>query len=70
MVATKVVNLQWLPSSSAGIHGYYAHRSTVTGEPYTKLVGSPIPGTTYSDNNTISGTAYYYVVTAVSLDGI
>jgi P pilus assembly chaperone PapD len=69
VVATRVVNLQWLPSSSAGILGYYAYRSTVTGGPYTKLVGSAIPGTSYSDNNVISGTAYYYVVTAVSLNG-
>jgi hypothetical protein len=69
VVATRVVNLQWLPSGSTGVLGYYPYRSTVTGGPYTKLVGSPIPGTSYSDNNVISGTAYYYVVTAVSLDG-
>jgi len=69
VVGTRVVNLQWLPSSSAGVLGYYVYRSTVSGGPYTKVVVSPIPGTSYSDNNVISGTAYYYVVTAVSLDG-
>jgi P pilus assembly chaperone PapD len=69
VVATRAVNLQWLPSSSAGVLGYYAYRSTITGGPYSKLVGSPIPGTTYSDSNVISGTTYYYVVTAVSSDG-
>jgi P pilus assembly chaperone PapD len=69
VVATRVVNLQWLPSGSAGVLGYYAYRSTITGGPYTKLVGSPILGTSYSDSNVISGTTYYYVVTAVSPDG-
>jgi P pilus assembly chaperone PapD len=69
VVATRVVNLQWLPSSSTGVIGYYVYRSTVSGGPYSKVVGSPIAGTTYSDNNVISGTEYYYVVTAVGTDG-
>ncbi len=69
VVATHVVKLQWLPSSSTGVVGYNAYRSTVSGGPYTKLVSSLIAGTSYSDANVISGTEYYYVVTSVSADG-
>ena len=69
VVGTRVVKLQWLPSSSTGVVGYYPYRSTVSGGPYTKLVSSLIAGTSYSDANVTSGTEYYYVVTAVSADG-
>jgi hypothetical protein len=70
VVATHVTALQWQASSSTGQLGYYVYRSTVSGGPYTKLVGSPINGTSYSDNTVNSGTEYYYVVTAVSSDGV
>ncbi len=69
VVATRMVKLQWQPSSSTGVIGYYAYRSTVSGGPYTKVVGSLIAGTSYSDSNVISGTEYYYVVTSVGADG-
>ena len=69
VVATRVVKLQWQPSSSTGVVGYYVYRSTVSGGPYTKVVGTPIAGTSYSDSNVTSGTSYYYVVTAVASDG-
>jgi hypothetical protein len=69
VVATRVVNLQWQASSSTGVIGYYVYRSTVSGGPYTGLVGSPIAGTSYRDSNVISGTEYYYVVTAVGAGG-
>ena len=63
-----MVKLQWQPSSSTGVIGYYVYRSTVSGGPYTKVVGSPVAGTSYPNSNVISGTEYYYVVTAVNAD--
>ena len=69
VVAMKVVKLQWQPSSSTGVIGYCVYRSTVSGGPYTKAVGSLIAGTIYSDSAVISGTEYYYVVTSVGVDG-
>jgi Abnormal spindle-like microcephaly-assoc'd, ASPM-SPD-2-Hydin len=69
VVATRVVKLQWQPSSSTGVVGYHVYRSTVSGGPYTNVTGSLIAGTSFSDSNVISGTAYYYVVTAVATNG-
>ncbi|MGB7727463.1 MAG: choice-of-anchor D domain-containing protein [Candidatus Acidiferrum sp.] len=69
VVATRVVKLQWQPSRSTGVIGYYVYRSTVSGGPYTKVVSAPNAGTSYSDSNVISGAEYYYVVTAVGADG-
>jgi fibronectin type 3 domain-containing protein len=69
VVATQVVKLQWQPSSSTGVIGYNVYRSTVSGGPYIKVVASLIAGTSYSDSNVISGTDYYYVVTASGADG-
>jgi hypothetical protein len=69
VLATQVVKLQWQPSSSTGVIGYYAYRSTVSGGPYTKVVGSLIAVTSYSDTNVISGTEYFYVVTSVGANG-
>jgi hypothetical protein len=69
VVATRVVKLQWQPSTSTGVVGYYVYRSTVSGGPYTKVASSLTTGTSYSDSNVASGTAYYYVVTAVAGGG-
>jgi hypothetical protein len=69
VVATQVVKLQWQPSSSADVLGYYVYRSTVSGGPYTKVAGTLIAGTSYSDSNVTSGMKYYYVVTAASAAG-
>jgi hypothetical protein len=69
VVATRVVDLQWLPSSSPNVIGYYVYRSTVSGGPYTRVVGSPAAATSYSDSNVTSGVEYYYVVTSVGANG-
>ena len=58
-------NLTW--TASSGATSYYVKRGTVSGGPYT-TVGTPA-GTTYADMNLTNGTAYYYVVTAVSAAG-
>jgi cellulose 1,4-beta-cellobiosidase len=58
-------NLTW--TASSGATSYYVKRGTASGGPYT-TVGTPA-GTTYADTNLTNGTAYYYVVTAVSATG-
>jgi fibronectin type 3 domain-containing protein len=58
-------SLTW--TASSGATSYYVKRGTVSGGPYT-AVGTPA-GTTYVDTKLTNGTAYYYVVTAVSATG-
>lgn len=69
VAATHAVDLQWQASSSSGVVGYDVYRSTVSGGSYSKLTGSPVAGTSYSDTNVNSGVEYFYVVTAVSSGG-
>jgi hypothetical protein len=59
------VALSW--TASSGATSYNVYRST--GGTYTKLNGSPITATTYTDTTAANGTTYYYVVTAVNSCG-
>jgi fibronectin type 3 domain-containing protein len=61
----RTVTLNWTPSTSANINGYYVYRGTVSGGPYTKLNASPIGGSSYVDNNVVSGQTYFYVATTM-----
>ena len=63
------VDLSWSPSPSAGV-AYNVYRSNVSGGPYAKLNSTPIPGTTYTDTGVQSTHTYYYVVTAVDVNGV
>jgi Bacterial Ig domain len=59
------VALAWAPSATTtNLAGYDVYRSA--GGPYTKLNGSPIPGTTFTDTTAAEGTAYTFKVRAVS----
>ncbi len=64
------VALSWTASTSPGIAGYNAYRSTVSGGPYTKLDSSLISNTNYNDQTVQSGYTYYYVTTAVDSQGM
>jgi hypothetical protein len=66
--STKTVVLTWKPSPSAGVSGYYVYRGNVSGGPYTKLDGSAVTGTSYTDSNVNAG-EYYYVVAAINSEG-
>jgi fibronectin type 3 domain-containing protein len=55
------VALSW--TASAGATGYTVKRGTQDGGPYTTLAESVTAGN-YADTGVVSGTAYYYVVTA------
>jgi len=56
------VDLTWNASESAV--GYNIYRSTVSGGPYTMINSSLDSSTAYTDSTVVSGTTYYYVVTA------
>jgi fibronectin type 3 domain-containing protein len=62
-----VVNLSWsAPSSNGGsvITGYNVYRGTASGA--EALLTTLGPSTSYSDSAVVSGTTYYYKVTAVN----
>jgi hypothetical protein len=61
-----LVALAWTASSSSGVVGYNAYRSTTSGGPYTKLNTHLISATSYNDQTVQHGLTYYYVTTAVN----
>jgi len=62
------VGLSWVPSAS-NVVGYNVYRGAATGGPYTKMNGSAIVTTSFSDSTVKSGSTYYYVTTAVNSSG-
>ena len=70
LIVTAQVALGWTGSSSPGIAGYNAYRSTNSNGPYTKLNSSLISTTNYNDQMVQSGNTYYYVTTAVDSQGV
>jgi hypothetical protein len=63
-VGTDYIVLTWLPNTEPDICGYNVYRADVSGGPYEKLNTSLITDTTYIDTTVVSGTGYYYCVTA------
>jgi hypothetical protein len=61
-----VVQLSWTASSD-NILGYHIYRATDPGGPYTRLSGSLLTGTTFTDSSAASAT-YTYMVRAVKLE--
>jgi hypothetical protein len=69
---TYSVSLTWSPSTSSVV-GYNVYRGTSPGgESLTSPINgsSLVGGESYSDTNVVSGTTYYYVVTAVNASGV
>ncbi len=64
------VSLAWTASTSPGIAGYNAYRSTTSGGPYTILNSSLISTTGYADQAVQDGYTYYYVTAAVNSQGL
>ncbi len=59
------VDLTW--DTSTGAVSYNIYRGTVSGGPYPTMINtSPDSTTAYTDSTVVSGTTYYYVVTAVN----
>jgi hypothetical protein len=63
---SRSVSLTWIASTSPGVRGYNVYRASISGGAYEKLNASPVAGTSYIDQNVISGRTYYYVATAVN----
>jgi cellulose 1,4-beta-cellobiosidase len=60
------VLLNW--NASAGASGYTVRRSTSPGGPFT-TIASGIAGITFTDTTTVTGTTYYYTVSATNSAG-
>jgi len=68
---THDVILTWTASPSPGVGGYNVYRGTSSGgESSTPLNSSPVPGTTFDDVDVAAGQTYYYVVIALTSNGI
>ena len=67
--AAHSVALTWSPSSSS-VAGYEVYRSAASGGPYTKLDSALVSTESYTDTNVQAGLTYYYVITAVTSDGV
>ena len=65
----QTVTLSWNPSTSV-VDGYNVYRGVSTGGPYIKINKDRVTGLTYVDREVESGSKYYYVVRAVSKDGV
>ena len=61
----KKLALNWTQSASPNITQNKIYRSTTSGGPYT-LVATIPAAASYQNNGLVSGTTYYYVVTAVN----
>jgi len=64
----QVVDLTWNASTSQ-VAGYNVYRSEVSGGPFTKINSSLDVNTNYTDSSVQPGYTYYYVTTAVNLEG-
>jgi hypothetical protein len=69
VTTTHSVSLSW-NDTGAQIAGYNVYRSTVSGGPYSKINSALVVPTNYSDTSVVSGTTYFYAVTAVGTSGI
>ncbi len=65
-VTNHVVALSW--NVCAGATSYNVYRGTAHGGPYKKIIAGTVSGSAI-DQNVLHGATYYYVITAVSLQG-
>ncbi len=63
------VTLNWEPSGSANIVGYYVYRMSILELSYVRLTSSAVTGLKYTDTSVSAGETYYYAVTAVNSSG-
>ncbi len=68
--APRSVTLSWNSSTSSDVIGYNLYRATASGGPYSKLNSALISGSSFVDNNVVTGQTYYYVATAVDDGGL
>ena len=58
------ISLDWNDNGEPDLAGYNVYRSTTAGGPYTKVNGSLVVPSAYTDTGLTGGTTYYYVVRA------
>jgi fibronectin type 3 domain-containing protein len=63
------VTLTWDASPSPTTSGYNIYRSTVSGGGYARINSSPVGSLSYVDTTISGGAIYYYVATAVDVNG-
>jgi rhamnogalacturonan endolyase len=63
------VLLVWKANLEQDIAGYNIHRSDTKGGPYTKVNAILVPDPEYVDRTVTNELTYYYVVSAVDIDG-
>ncbi len=64
-----LVSLDWNNNTEPDLNGYNVYRSLVSGGPYSKVNGTLVATSNYTDAGLTAGITYYYVVTAVDLGG-
>jgi hypothetical protein len=60
--------LNWVASTTPNVN-YNVYRATVSTGPYTKINSSLVSVLTYTDSSVQAGQTYYYVATAVDVNG-
>lgn len=69
--AAHSVDLAWTASNSTALQGYNVYRSGTTGGPYTKISSTLSTATLlFTDTSPQSGQKYFYVVTAIDVNGL
>ena len=59
------VSLDWNDNNETDLRGYNVYRSLTSGSSYTKLNGTFLTNSNYTDSNANGAKTYYYVVTAI-----
>lgn len=60
----------WAANASGdAVIGYNVYRTTTSGSGYTKLNAAVLPNLLYRDDSVVTGTRYYYAITAVNASG-
>ncbi|MFQ5635884.1 MAG: LamG-like jellyroll fold domain-containing protein, partial [Gammaproteobacteria bacterium] len=65
----ELVALDWDDSPDPGVAGYNVYRAQASGGPFTRRNAQPIVASDFIDTQTVQGESYY-MVTAVTVDGI
>ncbi|HET9300156.1 MAG TPA: C25 family cysteine peptidase, partial [Candidatus Polarisedimenticolaceae bacterium] len=67
--SSRRVDLSWTPSASAGATYDVWRTADLVNDPYVKLNGAPLAGTTFADTTPSNGTTYFYYVVARDTPG-
>jgi hypothetical protein len=68
--ALHTVSVTWNASTTSGLAGYNVYRGTVSGGPYSRITSTPTTALQFTDSAATAGQTYFYVVTAVSGNGV